>query len=948
MMRPIVLPILIAVLAGGTVGVGSADAQQPTQERGAAAVLKEGRLRSGVLDNGLRYLVDTDSSATRGAIVLVLETGALNEGDTQLGAARIAAGLTAAGSVGIPQAAVGPLLAKSGVDPAANMRTTAGAEWTELVMATPKGADIGPALTYLASLLAPGGGPVVTEASVRQQVELLASSDAATQGFSQRISERLLPEIAPGTRFVERLPFGVSELPGLAGARQVRDYIADWYEPSGATVVITGDLDPQIAEALIQRIFGAIPQRQTPERQTPGDILTKGVQLLIDEDPEATEDILQLLTFHEAEPALVDDGALRSFIARELGFLALTNRIRHANAVESLRLRGAYALTISDRNPFGISMAVTAGERGSWRGGLTATLGALHTLRQGTPFTDDEMMAAACALPRNIRAMAEETRDPVARARWIWPSVIRGDRIGILDELVESAGEIARTITAQEATDALLANLDPKNMSVIIASAPGKAPTPEQVIKVMRACTALPPLPSPGPPELGALTKAPVAPRVDSVVGLSINPELGVTSATLDNGVVIHHMRSDARPGEFALTISIAGGRTQEPEALAGITKALSTIWVQPATAAHDSGEFASWLACRPLALSASIDLDTVRLTVSGPTAALEDALRLAQAFMLEARLDDRAYEAWTLGRSAGAAIGEQQAPARLVRLIAEHLAVVPSYRAAPIETLAENPISRAQAQSWVDRLLSQPIEVALVGDLDAGRAIEPLTVALSALPARSTPTARAGKGSAKHADAPKGASNAHAIAPIANGQAGIAIGCRIPGVLSDPESALALELAGPILDARLTARLRDELSIAGSLDIVVLTDTHDGIGPRIEIRAVVAPEHAARTAQLAREALRDLAESPPSVEELSSAKRTVTQRVAQRLASLEYLASVVSDTRRTSPSAQGVRLNPLNRLARIDAQFISDALRGSYSPERTFLFLVTPPQAEK
>lgn len=74
----------------------------------------------------------------------------------------------------------------------------------------------------------------------------------------------------------------------------VKDFHSRWYGPDNATLVIAGDLDVDATKAWVERYFGEIPSRPTPERPAPPEVTLDGDRRLFHEDNFARLPQLQL------------------------------------------------------------------------------------------------------------------------------------------------------------------------------------------------------------------------------------------------------------------------------------------------------------------------------------------------------------------------------------------------------------------------------------------------------------------------------------------------------------------------------------------------------------------------------------------------------------------------------------------------------------------------------
>ncbi len=118
----------------------------------------------------------------------------------------------------------------------------------------------------------------------------------------------------------------IGSLADLEGATlaDAQAFHADWYGPGNATLVLAGDLDVEATKAWVERYFGEIPSRDTPERPPVPEVELTQAQRLMHEDNYARLPMLTLAwptipTFHaDAYPlatlaALLTDGKTSPF-----------------------------------------------------------------------------------------------------------------------------------------------------------------------------------------------------------------------------------------------------------------------------------------------------------------------------------------------------------------------------------------------------------------------------------------------------------------------------------------------------------------------------------------------------------------------------------------------------------------------------------------------------------
>lgn len=71
----------------------------------------------------------------------------------------------------------------------------------------------------------------------------------------QRIFERVLPQLYPGSKYGTRLPIGLMSVVDNFKYKELRDYYHKWYRPDNQGIIIVGDVDVDHMENLIKQYW---------------------------------------------------------------------------------------------------------------------------------------------------------------------------------------------------------------------------------------------------------------------------------------------------------------------------------------------------------------------------------------------------------------------------------------------------------------------------------------------------------------------------------------------------------------------------------------------------------------------------------------------------------------------------------------------------------------------
>ncbi|MDE6689808.1 MAG: insulinase family protein, partial [Prevotella sp.] len=78
------------------------------------------------------------------------------------------------------------------------------------------------------------------------------------EGPSQRMIQRALPKMYPGSKYGERLPIGLMSVVDSFRPQTLQTYYQKWYRPDNQAIIVVGDVDVDHIEAKIKELFSGI------------------------------------------------------------------------------------------------------------------------------------------------------------------------------------------------------------------------------------------------------------------------------------------------------------------------------------------------------------------------------------------------------------------------------------------------------------------------------------------------------------------------------------------------------------------------------------------------------------------------------------------------------------------------------------------------------------------
>ncbi len=111
---------------------------------------------------------------------------------------------------------------------------------------------------------------------------------------TQRILERNLPTIYPGSKYAYRMPIGTMEVVDNFSYDALRKYYQKWYRPDNQAIVIVGDIDVDRTEGKIKDIFGKIPAPAADAAKVEEVAVPDNDEMIVvvDKDKEQSQNII--------------------------------------------------------------------------------------------------------------------------------------------------------------------------------------------------------------------------------------------------------------------------------------------------------------------------------------------------------------------------------------------------------------------------------------------------------------------------------------------------------------------------------------------------------------------------------------------------------------------------------------------------------------------------------
>jgi zinc protease len=223
----------------------------------------------GRLPNGLRYAVRKNGVPPGQVSVRVrIDAGSLNEQESERGFAHLLEHLSFRGSTFVPDGESKRIWQRLGVtfgsDSNASTTFTQTVYKLDLPTATPQGLD--ESFKILAGMMS---APAITQTSLNAERPVVLAEAREQPGAQERLQDAMLGLMFAGQPVANRKPIGTTAALAAATAASVKAFHDRWYRPEKAVVIVIGDMDPAVLEAMVQKHFadwkGEGPTPQAPD-----------------------------------------------------------------------------------------------------------------------------------------------------------------------------------------------------------------------------------------------------------------------------------------------------------------------------------------------------------------------------------------------------------------------------------------------------------------------------------------------------------------------------------------------------------------------------------------------------------------------------------------------------------------------------------------------------------
>ena len=577
-------------------------------------------------------------------LYLHVRTGALNETDEQNGLAHFIEHMAFKGSAHFAPSKLLPLLAHLGMTFGAdtNAQTNLWETVYKLTMPDTKPETIDTALTIFSDYAsALDLAPIQIESERR----VILEESRTRKSVGQRLDKQMRQQLFAGTRLALHDIIGDEEQIKTFVPAAFVNYWNTWYRPENMTLIVVGDIDPQTIIAAAKEKLGSFTSRspaQTPLKA--GLKPLEAPKVIVLTDPEQVTGEVELITMQPGRPPATTYSQYRREVLEDVCSWIVNRRFTDLIEKGNAPFRRADIGTSDFLHEAILCSASAVGQPQDWNKMLDATIAEVgRAIDHG--FTQHELDLARSELLANAQwdVKTESSEDSTAIVANLAEEVGVSDPILSAQQRLDLMTEILSGIHPDELHDIFTQNFKSKNYAYILmmpASDKG-LPTSEDVLAAATAAWLIKTTPPEEIVSVGSLL--PAEPVPGKVAEQETDKDLGITTATFENGVVLHHKFTDYKKDQIIVQITLPGGILEETAQNRGISSAANMIFARPATGRFTSKQIRDFLTGKNVSVSGGIGTDTLSIGVEGSTQDLSSGMQLAYALLTDAKLEQPA-----------------------------------------------------------------------------------------------------------------------------------------------------------------------------------------------------------------------------------------------------------------------------------------------------------------
>ena len=261
-------------------------------------------VRIGKLDNGLTYYIRQNNwPENRAEFYIAQKVGSIQENDDQRGLAHFLEHMAFNGSKHFKGNELLRWCESIGVKFGTDLNAYTSIDQTVYNISNVPTTREGIVDSCLLILYDWADGLLLEQEEIEKERGVIHEEWRLRTSAQQRMLERDLPKLYPGSKYGHRMPIGLMEIIDNFERPFLQAYYEKWYRPDNQAIIVVGDVDVNKVEEKIKGMFADIKLPENPEKVVKYPVPDNAEPIIvIDKDKEQRYNIMEVLMKHEAFP----------------------------------------------------------------------------------------------------------------------------------------------------------------------------------------------------------------------------------------------------------------------------------------------------------------------------------------------------------------------------------------------------------------------------------------------------------------------------------------------------------------------------------------------------------------------------------------------------------------------------------------------------------------------
>ena len=764
----------------------------------------------GSMDNGFNYIIYPNAEPPgKFSVRLHIAAGSLMEDDDQRGLAHFLEHMVFNGSKNFTPSELIPKMQRLGIAFGAHANAYTSFDETVYMLDLPNLDKDTVDLTFNV-MRDFADGALLSIEEIDKERGVIISEKTSRDSVGYRMMLKQFEYLLPGSRLMQRVPIGTEDIIKTAPRERFVDFYDRFYTPERMTFVITGDIDAKEMETRVRETFISLKNPENPGKTPASDIppTGHGLRFEVFTDKEVASPDISLYSIQKYTPETDTSAKRASRFPLALANTILNRRFEVLSKEEGTPILGGGAgRTVLFNQIEQGGLEVTPAE-GKWKEAVPVLEQELRRV-VSFGFTEAELEEAKARF-LNMAEQAvkrKDTRRSDGIAMGLINAIGQKNVFTTPDDELALAQAALEKLTTEDCHKAFNEFWDTQDLSLVLTTREAPEGTAKELEKIFLE-SANTELKAPEQQELAAFGYTDFG-AAGTVTKTTQVDDLGATQLVLSNNVRVNYKQTDFQKNSIGITAVFGSGQLSQPADTAGLDRFASAIFGSGGLGKHSADELERILAGRNVGVGFGVGDENFNLSGGTTPDDLELQLQLMCAYLTDPGFRPEGERMFKMAIPMLYKQLKHSMQGAMVKMGSELHGGDFRFEFPPQEKALS--YNADQVKAWImPAFKSDPLELTLVGDLNAEVALPLILKTFGALPTRETSSPDfAERRKINFPDRP-GAKRIPFDSKIPNAAA-VAI-WKIPATGKDVKTTRRFNILSAILSDRMREEIREKL----------------------------------------------------------------------------------------------------------------------------------------